>query len=148
MKILRDETLVALNDLTVACREAAHRHGSAAEMSDDPALRDRLAALARRREEAADRFAEAMIARDDIPGAPSEELELLEAAATKLRSVLGSDETREALRDCLKKEQRLAEAAAAALRHDLDPRLRETVGALHADTAAEIALLQREAGQD
>lgn len=143
MGLLRDDSLVALNDLLIACREAADCHRTAAKASHDPDLAQELTALARDRDAMAEVLREAIVAQDDIPGAPNQEKELIEAALTRVKSVLSEDETVQLLDDCQAKEERVTETAESALGQNPDSVPRQKLAALRDDAASRMADLKR-----
>ena len=138
MSILRSDDQIALNDLIVACREAANGHRTAAELLSDDALAQQLEEIARDREAMAERLAEIVIEADDVPDAPSAEKELLGSAAMRLKSVINEDEIRTVLDDCKQKEQKVVEAAEALLATGPEGALRHDVEALKADASSRL----------
>ncbi len=143
MSLLRSDSLVALNDLLVACREAASCHRTAADTCPDPDIAKDLAALAQDREDMAENLAETLIAMDDIPNAPNEEKELIEATLTRVKSLLGESEILQLLEDCRTKEQRVAEAADVAVAQKLDKSLQRKIASLRDDATSRMADLNR-----
>lgn len=143
MDIIRSSLLVALNDLIIACREAASRHRTAAEAVDNRDLEHELRRLADARTALADDLAEIVKKKGDIPNAPPDERELLETVAARVKAALGTDETARLLDGCQAKEDRVAEAAEAALGENLDAPLRRRLNALRDDAHSRIALLRR-----
>lgn len=143
MDLIRDDKLVALNDLIVACREAAAFHATAADLAPESGLARDLAALSETRRSQAEELAAAVVEKDDIPNAPSGEKELLDAALARLKSAVSEDETEPLLDDCQAKEDRVAELASALLGHDLEPGLRDRVAALHGEATSRLAELRR-----
>lgn len=115
MAILRDENMMALNDLVVACREAANRITAASEAMDDDGLATRLAALAEQRNAAADELAEIIVSQDDIPNVPNSERELLRNVATRVVAALSDDRQRELLVRCRDADDAIVEAAERVL---------------------------------
>ena len=116
MSLLRSEALASLNDLITACREAADAYRLAAEKLQGTAVGQECIAAARRRDVAADAFAELVIMQDDVPNAPSGEKTLIESAVTSLKSAVGFDKSTLALENCRTKEQQLYETAHSVLR--------------------------------
>lgn len=143
MRYLRDEDLIAINELIVACREAADRHGTVADLVQDRHLAAELSALGRDRAAVADELAEAVIAKDDIPNAPSEEKVLLEAAATRLKAAISRDDTLKLLEDCKAKEDRVAEISATSLSNEVEESLRQMISSLRADASSRLDALMR-----
>ena len=138
MSILRSDEQIALNELIVACREAANGHRTAAELLSQDALAQQLEELAQDRETMADKLAELVLEGDDIPDAPSAEKELLESAVARLKSVISDDEARQALEDCKLKERKVFEAAEALLAIGPEGALRDDVEALKSDASARL----------
>ena len=143
MSIIRDEFLVALNDLIVALREAVHCHATAAEAVSNAALADALRELSRDREASADRLADVMTAKGDIPNVPADEQQLVKSAVIRLKSALSDNEILQALRDCQAAEDRLIEAADATIEQTTDPTLNEQVQALRRDTLDRVSGLRQ-----
>ncbi len=144
MSLLRSEYLVALNDLIVACRDAAACHLRAARLIEDRALADELTALGKDREAIAEQLAAAMLTKDDIPNAPDSEKVLLDAVATRLKSALSRDDTLQLLHDSEVREDAVTEAARALLRRDDEDGLHEKVSALRDDATSRLSRLKQD----
>lgn len=138
MSILRSDDQIALNDLIIACREAANGHRTAAELLSEDALAQRLEEIARDRDAMAERLAEIVIKADDVPDAPSAEKELLGSAAMRLKAVISEDEIRAVLDDCRLKERKVVESADALLAADPEDAVRHSVEELKSDAASRL----------
>ncbi len=139
MSILRDERLVALFDLVEACRSSASHAALAAEiMTGDPRAGD-LQALADRRNNDADFFAERMIAEGDIPGGPPEERSLVGTALAQLRATLDDKGEEALLDDCRAQEEALRQQAEAARQAPLRDDEKAAAARLADDKAAVLA---------
>ncbi len=115
MALLRSDFETAVHDLLVACRDAGHGHGEAAEIVAQEDIAARLRALAERREQAADALAEEVRRRGDVPDAPSGERSLLHDVVARSRALIADDERVELLDDRIDAERRLQDSAATAL---------------------------------
>jgi len=143
MSMLRSEIVIALNDVVVACREAASQHQTAAAACGDEALRAALEELSRDRSAAIDEISQKVQDLGDVPNAPPHEKELFETAVTRVKAALSDDELAALLEDCESKELRVAEAAAAAVRHADDGDLRARLERLGDDAESRIPALRR-----
>jgi uncharacterized protein (TIGR02284 family) len=143
MTILRDELLVALNDLIVALREAVGVHAAAADAVSNKALADELRKLSRDRSASADRLADVVTAKGDIPNAPSDEQELLKSAVIRLKSALSDNDVLQVLRDCQTADDRVIEAADATIGQAPEQALREQVQALRQDAVGRVSDLRQ-----
>ena len=141
MSLLRDDTLTALNDLTVACRESVNQLETGADVLSGRPVGNSLRDLAARRARDADKLAEIVTKKDDVPNAPNEEREILNKAVTRLKAALSDDEVVQLLRDCLERETTVAEAAGSLIGlgvetslerdlHDLTDRARTDIPAI------------------
>ena len=144
MSILRSDEQIALNELIVACREAANGHRTAADLVSQEALVQQLREVARDREAMAEKLAELVLEEDDIPDAPSAEKELLESAVARLKLVISDDEVLQALEDCKLKERKVVEAAEALLATGPEDALRQDVEALKADASQRLAHVEQD----
>ncbi len=142
MTIVRRDDQVALNELIVACREAANCHASAVDLLPDESLAGGLQALAKDRAAIADDLAEVVLREGDVPDAPSAESALLKTAAARVKSAIAEDETSQLLRDCREKEDRIVEAATTLLGHALEEEIRQRVSSLRTDASSRLARLQ------
>lgn len=113
--MLRSELQVALNDVIVACHEAADGHETAADVIPDTELAARLGALARERREAADQLGEHLRALDDLPKVPDSDLEALRDLLSRFKSALAPEEWESLLDDRVQAEQQVAGYVRAAL---------------------------------
>lgn len=141
MAILRDENMLALNDLVVASREAANRITAASEAMDDDGLATRLAALAEQRTAAADELAEIIVSQDDIPNVPNSERELLRNVATRVVAALSDDRQRELLVRCRDADDAIVEAAERVLSLNVGNPADGLARSLHGQAATQIRQL-------
>ena len=137
MEIFRSDLDVALDKVNVACRQAADVHGTAAHALEDRALATDLQKLAEARRRAAEDIADVLRARSDGPNRPPEELELFKKAAAWAKSVV-SEHGIAVLENCRAEEERVAEAAAEALREDVEPTLGRRLESLRDDARRRI----------
>jgi hypothetical protein len=113
--MLRTELQVALNDVIVACHEAADGHETAADVIPDAGLAARLRAFAGERRDAAEALGEHLRALGDLPGVPDSDLEALRDLVSRFRSALSPEEWRILLDDRIQAEQHVVACARAAL---------------------------------
>lgn len=138
MSILRDKAMIALNELSVACREAANRYAAAAEAAEDAELAARLDELAGSRTAKADELAQIIVEHDDIPDVPNSERELLHNVATKLSAVLSADERQALLRACESADAAVVEAAEQVLALSVDAPAEALARGLREDAASQL----------
>lgn len=144
MSILRSEVVVALNDVIMACREAAIHHETAADACSVEKLQRALEALSRDRRAAFDELSEKVNDLGDAPNAPAHEKELLDSAVTRVKAALSTDEIIALLDGCESKESRIAEAARVTIRHTDDASLRSRLEELRDDATSRIPALRQE----
>jgi Domain of unknown function (DUF2383) len=113
--MLRTELQVALNDVIVACQEAADGHETAADVIPDAGLAARLKAFVTERREAAERLGEHLRELGDLPRVPDSDLEALRDLVSRFKSALSPEEWRSLLDDRIQAEQHLVACARAAL---------------------------------
>ncbi len=114
MNLLRDDRLVALNDLIEACREAARTYEAAAETLQDNPLSQSLYALSKERDRKADFLAQRVREDGDIPAGPPEEIATLATAATKAKALLSDDRVTVIRADCARQEKAVLDQAVSA----------------------------------
>lgn len=142
MELLRSETEIAINNVAVACLEAADIHESAARACAEPAVGEKLQNLARSRRQASEMLA-AFLAEDyGGPNWPEQERELLKKAAARVKSALSPDATVSLLSDCLTEEARVRDTAAAASHQQVPRSVQAEVADLRRDAEAQIRWLQ------
>lgn len=124
MKLLRDEWIVAVNDVIAALVRAAGCHQLTVSYSDEPETWEKLAEAHR---ETANRLKQIVKDAEDIPNEPSEESLLAMRAATQLKASLADDPAGEAIADALEAERELVDAAETARDHDLPDQAAEAV---------------------
>jgi len=146
MSILRSESIVALNDVIIACREAATQHWTSAEIADNRELEDALRQLSRDRGAAFEDLAREVVDSGDVPNAPAHEKELLSSAVTHVKAALSEDEVARLLDDSDAKEARVVETVRAALGHVEDASLRARLRDLENDAGSRIGELRQRFG--
>jgi hypothetical protein len=143
MELLRSQTEIAVNELAVACMEAADIHESAAHACEEPALADKLNALARSRREICDLLAAYLTEHYGGPNWPEQERELIKKAAARVKSALSPEGIGSLLSDCLAEEERVREAACAAHRQEeISPSVRDRIAKVEEDAASQVRWLQ------
>jgi len=136
MKLLRDDGLVAVNDLISLCLEAAALDRDAAASAQDPLLAQSLAALAERCQIAADRLIADLRRHHELPPTqPQDEKLLLQKVLAHAKAALAPAGDAQLLADCRAREQAIAAAAAAALGFELSDQARATIAALRDSSA-------------
>jgi hypothetical protein len=111
---LRDESLVALNEVIVACYEAADSHQEAAAVlaeaeSGEGDLEGLFRELAERRFALAELLSEEVRHLGDLPDRPDSDKEALAGLGKRLLSHLVSDRNRELIEESQRAEELLAE---------------------------------------
>lgn len=142
MDILRNDYLVALNDLVLACRNAANSHSNCAMIAGDTTLGKALSSLCQERTRVSDELAEVVIAENDVPMAPSGEKDVIEKAVLQAKAVLGDSPTEDALKECRAREEEIVAAARKLLEFELDGSLRARVKALSLDATERLTELE------
>lgn len=132
MEILRSDLEVALDNVNIACRQAADVYETAAHTLRDTALADHLSALARERAETAAELSRILLERSDGANRPPEEIELLKKAVTWAKAML-SEQGIAVLESCRTEEEHVARAASDALTIEMDAPLRRRLEALRDD---------------
>jgi uncharacterized protein (TIGR02284 family) len=117
--MLRDEAVVAVDEVVLGCREAARAYQDAASMVDDPALKECFGALADERAAMAGELEEHIRRMGDLPSEPDPDRGLVAKALRHIKAALTSDEQLTLLRDREHGEDRLAQHMAAALEEPL-----------------------------
>ena len=143
MNILRNEVEVTLNDLAIACREAAIHHRTAAEIAGEGELRRALDRLSRSRAREHEEILEILKNLGDTPNAPAHEKEFLDSAVARFKAAISKDERAALLADCQSKEDRIGESARAALRHAEDDALRSRLAKLEENARTSVPALQK-----
>jgi uncharacterized protein (TIGR02284 family) len=115
--MLRNELQITLNDLIVACLEAADGHEAAAEILGDDPLAEALRSLAGARRALAGQFGEHLRALGDLPREPDADLETVRELAARVMAALSADHRRVLLDERSAAEAHLAAGAEAALAH-------------------------------
>jgi uncharacterized protein (TIGR02284 family) len=135
MAVLLSELQTALNDVVVACLEAADGHDSAAATIQEDHLAGMLGELARSRREAADRLGEIVRELGALPPAPDADLEAVRELASRLRAALSPDERQTLMQERAAAEAHLEACIAQALaRADLPERARSFLQQLSTST--------------
>lgn len=117
--MLRDERQVALNDVIVACKEAADGYDDAATLIGDPTLAARFSDYGRQRREAAAELEDHIRRLGDLPRTPDADSETIERLVTHLKAALSSDERAALLREREDAETEIGRRVADALDRDL-----------------------------
>jgi uncharacterized protein (TIGR02284 family) len=127
MTVLLSELQATLNDILVACLEAADGHESAAGMLvEDDRLAGMLRDLAQRRREAADEFGKLVRETGALPPAPDADLEVARDLASRVKAALSSDGRQTLMQERAAAESHLEACIAQALaRADLPESARE-----------------------
>jgi uncharacterized protein (TIGR02284 family) len=115
--MLRNELQIALNDLIVACLEAADGHEAAAEILGDDPLAEALRDLAGARRELAGQLGERLRTLGDLPREPDADLETVRELAARVMAALSADHRQVLLDERSAAEAHLATCADAALAH-------------------------------
>lgn len=143
MSILRSDFLVSLNDLIVACREAAIQHWTAADICGDKGLEQEFRRLSQDRNAAFEELASKVTDLGDVPNAPAHEKELLSSVATRVKAALSEDEMSRLFDDCQAKEAQIIESADAVLQFADDESLQARVRELRDDADQRINELRQ-----
>jgi hypothetical protein len=138
VSLLRDDRLIALHDLLEACRASAQQAALVAELLAGDARAAALRTLGKRRAGEADFFGDRMLAEDDIPGGPPEELGLLEAALARARAAFADEGLGALLDDCRQREERVRQQAEAAQDAPLRDDEKAAAGRLAEDAARSL----------
>lgn len=117
--MLRDERQAALNDVIVACKEAADGYDDAATLIGDPTLAARFSDYGRQRREAAAELEDHIRRLGDLPRTPDADSETIERLVTHLKAALSSDERAALLREREDAETEIGRRVADALDRDL-----------------------------
>jgi hypothetical protein len=136
MALLLSELQTALNDVVVACLEAADGHAAAAGMlAQDPAA-ELLAGLAEARRLAAARLGEIVRALGHLPPAPDADLEAARELATRVKTALAPDQRQTLLAERAAAEEHVQSCVAQALSQpDLPDAAAPLLQELRADSA-------------
>jgi uncharacterized protein (TIGR02284 family) len=116
--MLRTELQIALNDVEVACKEAADGHAWTAGFVADPQLADLLRALADERRSFADALGERLVELGDLPREPDSDLETVRDLVARIKAALSPDEASALLEDRAAAEAHLEACAETALARD------------------------------
>lgn len=139
MKIVRDDVTVALDNLVVLCVEADEVYRTGAAALEGHRLAAPLASIADERAEAAAFLADEVRRRGDAPDTePTEERVMLEKAVVHLKALVPGTSQASILESCLEQEQKIVDAAEAALALDIDGAVRERVERLRRDAASRL----------
>jgi uncharacterized protein (TIGR02284 family) len=115
MTMLLSELQTALNDVVVACLEAADGHEAAAGMLSDDRLAAMLRELAHARREAAAELGAVIRGLGDLPPAPDADLAVARELATRVKAALSPDERPTVLQERAAAEAHLEACIAQAL---------------------------------
>lgn len=143
MTVLRDDRLLALHDLVEACRASAQHAALAAELLSEDRQGDALSALARRRNQDAERFCEPILEAGDMPAGPPEERGLLDAALASARATFAQDGGGALLADCRSREEEVLRKATAASEAPLRESEKAAAEELATDARSRLAVLSK-----
>ena len=115
MAVLLSELQTALNDVVVACLEAADGHEAAAGMLEDDHLARMLRDLARSRRKAADELGDVIRELGELPPAPDTDLETVRELASLVKAALSPDERQTLIQERAAAEAHLEACIAQAL---------------------------------
>jgi uncharacterized protein (TIGR02284 family) len=118
MTMLLSELQTALNDVVVACLEAADGHEAAAGMLQDERLAGMLRDLARARREEADELGNVVRETGALPPAPDADLEVARELVTRVKAVLSPDERQTVMQERAAAEARLETCITQAVARD------------------------------
>lgn len=116
--MLRSELQIALNDVEVACQEAADGHEWAADFVPDPQLADFLRETAGQRRALADALAEQLVGLGDLPREPDSDLETVRDLVARIKAAFSPDERSALLEDRAAAETHLEACTRTALGRD------------------------------
>lgn len=125
--MLRDDRQTALNDVVVACAEAADGHAHAAQLVEAHELARVLEALAEQRSAAADELGEHLRGLGDLPKAPDSDLEAIRELAERVSAALSADEQTRLVEERERAEAAVEETVAAALDYGLPTATRDVL---------------------
>lgn len=134
--ILRDDRQAALNQLAMACQNAADHYRDVAELLDDPGLERLFQELAGERQQAADALAGQLRRLGDLPQAPDGDWEAVDGLLTRVKTLLAEDRRRALLEEQERREAELAERVEAALDLELPAAARAALEALRRQVTA------------
>ncbi|WP_193222281.1 DUF2383 domain-containing protein [Alkalilimnicola sp. S0819] len=121
----REDKQVALDELIVACREAADRYRYDAQLLGESAIAELFLRLAEERQGWAERLERRLRELGDMPSVPDPEWEVLQNWKERLRAGLGGSAPEALLAAREEGEKALAQALSQALQQDLAPAARE-----------------------
>ena len=113
--MLRDEGQIALNEVIVACKEAADAYDDARDAVEEPELATLFRDYGRRRREFARELEAHIRALGDRPRDPDADSETIERLFTQLKAVLSADERSTLLEERERGEMEIGRRVATAL---------------------------------
>lgn len=134
--MLRNERQIALNEIVVACKEAADIYEACAERVHEPDFASMLRETATERRAALPDLESWLKSIGDLPREPDEDAETAREFLTSIKSALASDERQPVVEDCEEAEQSLEQAIAVALRLDFDKPLRRILKRIYEQAKA------------
>lgn len=141
-EMIRDDRVVALDDVIVALKRSIQDMGEEAATHTPPdALTDALEAIAARRAPLVGRLEEAMRDLGDLPSAPDADRQAFSHVAARLKALLSNSETRALLDAALDDEDALLEAIDAALTENLPEPVKDLLRTVRADSEEARATL-------
>lgn len=132
--MLRDDRQTALNDVILACTEAADGHSRAAQLVEAQGLARVLEALAEQRTAAAEELGEHLKTLGDLPKAPDSDLAAIRELVERVSAALSSDERTRLVEERERAEATVEEAVTAALDDGLPTATRDVLVRLREET--------------
>lgn len=117
--MLRDERLVALNDVIVACKDAANGYDDAAGLAEDSTLAALFRDFGERRRQAATELDGHVRRLGDLPRGPDADAETVERLVTHMKAAFSTDERATLLQEREDAEAEIGRRIGVAL--DQDP---------------------------
>lgn len=110
-----DDNVVALNEVILACRDAAARYETAAKILDDENLSNVFRELAAGREQTALRMENALKHMGHLPSEPDPDKQALKILWTKVKAAVKNNEKEVLFSECMALEIRIDEKCKDAL---------------------------------
>jgi hypothetical protein len=145
MNILRDDLMVALNSLYVACDTSANHMRGASETAVEYAdLSEALDSFARTRLEWSETISELIKEAGDIPRHPAGEAALVDQLLTGLKATFSIDEVQALLDSCAEADQGIVDAADSALEQEPESGLRKRLADIREQAAVDVDDLRQQ----
>lgn len=145
--MFRDNRQTALNDLAVACKEAADYYRDDAHYAAGLGLEQLFLNLAEERREMAARLDQHIRGLHDLPSEPDTDRETLHSLLTRLRAGFSGDRSESLLEERQAGERALEEAVERALDEDLEAGTRDLLWELRGQVRAARQRLVDEANR-